>query len=67
MSDKHLPSRNNLRQGHTAILLPLLDSLGRVDKDNKVVLLALVVHLDLRVVSAHVDGVELVCVSGVCV
>ena len=56
MSDKNLEAADDLRQRDRSIILPLLDCLHVVDEDDKVVLLALVVHLRLVSVSARHDG-----------
>lgn len=56
MGDKDLPAGDNLGQWHGAVLLPVLDGLSRIDKDDVVVVVALVVDLDLSCVSSHIDG-----------
>lgn len=58
-SHKHLPSADHLRQWDGAIALPVLNSLGRVDEDDEVVVRALVVNLHLGVVAAHIGGLWL--------
>lgn len=57
MSDEDLEAADDLGEGHTLVLLPVVDGLDAVGEDDKVVLVALVVDLDLGSVSAHVDGV----------
>lgn len=47
-----LPTVHHLGEGYARILLPVLDSLCALDKDDIVVMLALVVDLDLFSVSA---------------
>lgn len=54
-SHKDLPSADDLRQWDGAVTLPVLNSLGRINEDDEVVVVALVVDLDLGVVSAHFD------------
>ena len=56
VGDKDLPARDDLSQRDGAVLLPVLDGLSRVDKDDVVVVVALVVDLNLRCVSSHIDG-----------
>lgn len=55
--DEDLEAADDLGEGHALVLLPVVDGLDAVGEDDKVVLVALVVDLDLGSVSAHVDGV----------
>ena len=52
--DEDLPSTDDLRQWNALVLLPILNSLRRVNEDDEVVTLALVVDLGLGIVSTHV-------------
>ena len=54
MRDEDLPSADDLRQRDAFVLLPLLNSFRRVDEDDEVVSLALVVDFGLGIVSTHV-------------
>jgi hypothetical protein len=55
VGDKHLPGVDNLCQRDRLVALPRLKLLGALDKDNEVLVLALVVYLCLLVVSAGHD------------
>lgn len=54
VGNKDLEPAHDLRHRDAPVLLPVLHGLGGLDKDDIVVLLALVVDLDLGSVSAHV-------------
>lgn len=54
--DENLPAADNLGQRDGLVALPRLQLLRALDKDNEVLVLALVVHLGLLVVSAGHDG-----------
>lgn len=56
MRDEDLPPVQDLLKRHRAILAPSVDGRHVVDEDDKVVELALVVHLGEVVVSARHDG-----------
>lgn len=59
MCHEHLEPADDLGQWQSVVaLLPVLDSLLRVDDDHEVLVLALVVALDLSIVAAHCDGFE---------
>lgn len=57
MRDEDLEAAHHLGEWNAAVLLPVLHRLSRVDQDDEVVILALVVHLNLDIVSAHVCSV----------
>ena len=57
MRDEDLQAVNDLRKRNGAVMLPVLHGLGGLHQDDEVVVLALVVHLDLLIVAAHVDEV----------
>lgn len=54
VGDEDLPSADDLSKRYALVALPLLDSIGTVDEDDKIVLLALVVDLGLSSVASHV-------------
>ena len=54
VGDEDLPSTDDLRQWNALVFLPLLNSFRRVDEDDEVVSLALVVDFGLGIVSTHV-------------
>lgn len=60
MGNEDLPAADDLGERDRLVGLPVTDGLGRVDKDNVVVVGTLEVDLDLSSVSSHIDGC-LVC------
>lgn len=56
MGNKNLPAADDLSKRNRLVGLPVTDGLGRVDKDNVVVVGTLEVDLDLSSVSSHIDG-----------
>jgi len=57
VGDEDLPAVNDLSKRDRLVSLPLLDCFGRLGEDDKVVLLALVVDLDLVCFTASHDCV----------
>lgn len=57
MGDKDLPAADNLSERDRLVGLPVANGLGRVDKDDVVVVGSLEVDLDLGSVSSHICGV----------
>lgn len=45
MGQEHFEGANHIHEGNASVTLPLLKLLGALDKDNKVLVFALVVHL----------------------
>lgn len=56
MGNEDLPAADDLSERNRLVCLPVTDGLGRVDKDNVVVVGTLEVDLDLSSVSSHIDG-----------
>lgn len=64
VGDEDLPAIHDLRKRNRFVLLPVLDGLVRVDEDDEVILLALVVDLSLLRGSArHCGGCRVCCVK----
>lgn len=56
VGNEDLPAADDLSERNRLVGLPVTDCLGRVDKDNVVVVVALEVNLDLSGVSSHICG-----------
>lgn len=55
--NEDLPAADNLSEGDRLVGLPVTDGLGRLDKDDVVVVASLEMDLDLGGVSSHICGV----------
>jgi hypothetical protein len=56
VGNKDLPAVDDLGERDRLVGLPVTDGLGRLDKDNVVVVVSLEVDLDLGSVSSHICG-----------
>jgi hypothetical protein len=57
VGNKDFPAVDDLSERDRLVGLPVTDGLGRVDKDNVVVVVSLEVNLDLGGVSSHICGI----------